>query len=62
MRTFETKSTKTFKAVDANLTITECAEPTCQVTMLVEKDEIAMGRKHRCIACVTKSKFSKLMG
>jgi len=55
-----TKSTKTMKAVESNVTITECCEPKCGMTILVEKDEVAQGRKTRCMACVMQSKMSLL--
>ncbi len=56
-KNINTKSTKTMRAVSSDLTIAECCEKDCQMTMLVEKSEVAQGRKNRCTACVMKSKI-----
>lgn len=54
---YNTKSTKTMKAVQADVTISECCETDCKMTVLVEKSELAQGRKIRCTACMMKAKM-----
>lgn len=54
------RSTKTMKAVEANMTLTECCEVDCRMTIMVEKEEMNQGRKTRCMACVMKAKLGKI--
>ena len=54
------RSTKTMKAVEANMILTECCESDCRMTIMAEKDEVAQGRKTRCMACMMKFKMNKV--
>jgi hypothetical protein len=58
MNTSYTKSTKTMRAVGDTLTLGECSEPDCRMSILVEKHDVAHGRKTRCVACLMKAKLS----
>lgn len=54
---YSTKSTKSMKAVAADLTVGECCETDCKMTIIMEKNEVAQGRKVRCTACTMKNKI-----
>lgn len=56
-----TKSTKTMRAVEADMTLTECCEPDCKIPLMLEKSEMAQGRKNRCLACTMKFKIRNLV-
>lgn len=49
---YEPKSTKTMKAVAANVVLDTCCEPACGMTILVEKEEKESHRQNRCMACI----------
>lgn len=58
-RNMQTRVTKSMEAVNNNLVADVCCEPDCGITLLVDKDEKAQGRKQRCTACTMRMKLRK---
>ena len=56
-RNAQTRVTRKMKAVDSNLVQDTCAEPSCGMAILVEKEDKAAGRKSRCVACLMRAKL-----
>jgi hypothetical protein len=46
----------TMKAV-TNLVETQCSEASCGMTILVDREDLASGRKERCVACLMRAKM-----
>lgn len=57
MNDYTTRSTKSMKAVAADFVMGECCEPDCKMSLILEKNDLAHGRKVRCTACLMKSKL-----
>lgn len=55
MKDFYTRPTKTFRAVDANMVLTECCESDCRIPIMVEKDE--QKDENRCTSCLMKHRL-----
>jgi hypothetical protein len=55
---YKTNSTKSMKAVCANMELAHCCEPDCQMSIMVDKEDLAEGRALRCVACTMRKKFS----
>lgn len=58
-RNIQTRVTKKMRAFDSNLVEDVCSEPSCQMTILVEADDKAKGRKSRCMACLMRAKVAR---
>jgi len=43
----------------ANLVEDYCAEPSCRMSILVEKDDKQTGRKNLCTACLMRQKMGR---
>lgn len=56
---YQPKSTKKMQAVDCNLVQDSCSEKECGMTILVDKEDKAAGRKSRCMACLMRAKMAK---
>jgi hypothetical protein len=57
MNKMEAKITRSMEAIDANLDLSNCCEPDCGISIVVDKDDIAQGRKQRCTACLMRLKL-----
>ena len=56
MNNYEPKVTKRLEAVDTTLTMSICCESSRGITIMVDKDDLAQGRKQRCTACLMRLK------
>lgn len=52
-----TKPTRTMKAVECDMVLSECSESDCKMSITVDKDDLNKGRKNRCLACIMASKL-----
>jgi hypothetical protein len=55
---FQNRITKREIPAASNLVEDICSEPTCGITIFVDKDDKTTGRKSRCTACLMRSKLS----
>ena len=53
----QTRVTRKLRAIESDLVQDTCSEPACGMTILVEKDDKAKGRKSRCTACLMRAKI-----
>jgi len=51
--------TKRMEAVNENMVMDTCSEPKCGVTIWVDKDLKAQGRKSRCTSCLIREKIAR---
>ena len=49
----------TMKAV-SNLVESNCSEASCGMTILVDREDLAQGRKDRCVACLMRAKMGTI--
>lgn len=54
---YKTRATKSEMEAVANLAEDTCSEPSCGMTILVDKEDKAAGRKSRCMACLMRTKM-----
>lgn len=51
--------TKTEMEAMSNMAEDTCAEPTCGMTIWVDKDLKEQGRKSKCMPCLVRAKFPR---
>jgi hypothetical protein len=57
MNNYQPKVTKSMRAVEDDLALGNCCETDCGISIIVDKDDVAQGRKQRCIACLMRLKM-----